>query len=258
MDVRLVQVSLTDDEPVLARVERVCALVREQRGADLVVLPELWAAGAWALDEWPNRTEPLDGPFFQAVSAAARDTGCVLHAGSFLEQTDGPRGRANTSLLLDRDGSLVQTYRKLHLFGFAEGEPLLVDAGAEVVVATTSLGALGLATCYDLRFPELFRQLVDSGAEVIVLPSSWPAKRATHWTLLAQARAIEDQLFVLACNAAGTHGGVPQAGRSLVVSPTGEVLAEAGEGEEVLAVEIDLAEVARWREAFPVLGDRRL
>ena len=121
-----------------------------------------------------------------------------------------------------------------------------------------SIPVIGLGTCYDLRFPELFRGLVDAGAETLVLSAGWPERRRSHWTLLAQARAVENQSFVLACGTAGTHAGVPQAGHSIVVDPWGEVLAEAGAGEEILTVEFDPAKVAVTREQFPALKDRVL
>ena len=125
------------------------------------------------------------------------------------------------------DGELMHTYRKIHRFGFDSGEAVVMGAGQEIVTAPTEFGTLGLATCYDLRFPELFR-------------------------------ALEEQAFVLACNTAGTHAGVEQAGHSVVVDPWGRVLAEAGPEEEVLTVEFDPAEVGRAREDFPVLRDRLL
>ena len=117
---------------------------------------------------------------------------------------------------------------------------------------------LGLATCYDLRFPEQFRLLLDAGAEVVLLVAAWPAKRVAHWRLLAQARAVENQSYVVACNTAGTHAGVPMGGHSIVVDPWGAVLAEAGEDEEVLVVDLDLDLVRATRTQFPVLADRRL
>ena len=272
MRVAVVQVAYGDDEPVAERVQRVAALVREQAGHDLVVLPELWAPGGFAYREWAQRAEPLDGPTVTALRDAARDAGVVLHAGSLVEAAaDGAergesgRGLWNTSVLLGPDGALLATYRKIHRFGFGEGEPQLLEAGTEVVCADVPCPAsggsgvrLGLATCYDLRFPELFRRLLDAGAQVVVVPAAWPAARVAHWTLLGRARAIEDQVFVVACNTAGTHSGHAMGGHSQVVGPTGEVLAEAGEGEQVLSVDLDVDGLDDVRGAFPVLADRRL
>jgi predicted amidohydrolase len=192
--------------------------------------------------------------------------GVTLHAGSFVERLTepGPDGRtlANTSLLVTADGART-AYRKIHRFGFGSGEPKLLEAGTEIVVAELRSSAgestlAGLSTCYDLRFPELYRRQLEAGAEVFVVPAAWPAARVAHWTLLGRARAIEDQAFVVQCNTAGTHAGAEMGGRSQVVAPTGEVLAEAGTDEEVLVVDIDPGLVARTREAFPVLADRRL
>ena len=251
--VHLVQLAYGDEESVDDRRQRAAQLVRAQAGADLVVLPELWPQGGFAYDRWEQLAEPFDGPSLQVMSAAARDVGATVHMGSFVERDDTGR-LFNTSVLLDAEGEVLTSYRKIHLFGFGEGEPKLMSAGSEVVVHDV----LGLATCYDLRFPELFRALLDKGATVLVMTSAWPAKRIGHWRLLAQARAVENQMFVVACNTAGTHAGVPMGGHSIVVDPWGVVLAEAGDGEQVIPADLDLASVESTRASFPVLPDRRL
>ncbi|GAA3226137.1 hypothetical protein GCM10020256_36310 [Streptomyces thermocoprophilus] len=135
---------------------------------------------------------------------------------------------------------------------------MLMSAGRDLVTVRLPRTTLGLATCYDLRFPELFRGLVDAGAETLLISAGWPERRRAHWTLLARARAVENQAYVLACGTAGTHAGVPQAGHSIVVDPWGEVLAEAGPDEEVLRVTLDPAKPATTREQFPALKDRML
>jgi len=270
--VALVQLGYGDDESVQARVQRAAALVRAQAGHDLVVLPELWAPGGFAYREWVQRAEHVDGPTATAMAAAARDAGVVLHAGSIIETAapgdyPGEQGRGiwNTSLLFGPDGALLATYRKVHRFGFGSGEPLLLEAGTDIVTVAVPRPAtggadvrLGLATCYDVRFPEMFRRLLDDGAEVVVLPAAWPAARIGHWTLLGRARAIENQTPLLACNTAGTHSRHLMGGRSQVVGADGAVLAEAGQDEHVLSVEVDLDALPALREAFPVLADRRL
>ncbi|MGW5063411.1 carbon-nitrogen family hydrolase [Streptomyces sp. NPDC004096] len=261
-----------DGEPVAERVERVADLVRQQNGADLVVLPELWAHGGFAYPSWKERAETVDGPVVQALSAAAKEIGANVHAGSIVARTATQsavtvveeRGMWNTSVLLAPDGSTLGTYRKIHRFGFGEGEPALLDAGNEVVTAPVvgqdqaASVTLGLATCYDLRFPELFRQLLDAGSEMFVVPAAWPAGRVEHWKLLGRARAVENQCFVVQCNTAGTHSGVTMGGHSQIVSPSGEVLAEAGADEECIRADVDLAELTSYRAAFPALTDRRL
>ncbi|MER5507325.1 carbon-nitrogen family hydrolase [Streptomyces sp. NPDC002766] len=257
MRASLIQIAVEEGESVEARRRRVASLVREQAGADLVVLPELWTTGAFAYEEFGTEAEPLEGPTYEAMAKAASDAGVWLHAGSIPERDpDGPL--YNTSLLFSPTGDLAAAYRKIHRFGFDKGEAVLMGAGRELVTVRLPGTTLGVATCYDLRFPELFRALVDAGAETLVVPAGWPERRRAHWTLLARARAVENQAFVLACGTAGTHAGVPQAGHSIVVDPWGEVLAEAGGAEEILTVDFDPAKVATTREQFPALKDRML
>jgi predicted amidohydrolase len=266
MRVAVIQVGYGDAEPVQERVERVAGLVRDQAGHDLVVLPELWAPGGFAYREWDERAEPVDGPTARAMAEAARDAGVMLHAGSIVERpTSGeqdPEGRGlwNTSLVFSPAGELVATYRKIHRFGFGAGEPKLMDAGEEVVLVDLpgGEGRAALSTCYDLRFPELYRRQLDAGATAFVIPAAWPMARVRHWTLLAHARAIEDQCVVIACNTAGTHSGTEMGGHSQVILPTGEAIAVAGSGEQVLSVDVDLSVVTDYRASFPVLADRRL
>jgi predicted amidohydrolase len=253
MRVHVIQLSYGDDESLTERTDRVAALVQAQRGADLVVLPELWPHGGFTYDAWEVQAQALDGPVVRALQAATRELGVPVHMGSLVERDETGRF-FNTSVLLGADGEILTTYRKVHLFGFGEGEPKVMTAGYGPVVHER----LGLATCYDLRFPELFRALLDGGAEVVLMPAAWPAKRVHHWRLLSQARAVENQSYVVACNTAGTHSGVPMGGHSMVVDPWGEVIAEAGDDEEVLVADLDLDLVRSTRSSFPVLADRRL
>ena len=266
MRVAVIQVAYGDDEPMSERVSRVADLVRSQVGHDLIVLPELWAPGGFSYREWADRAQPVDGTIGAAMSSAARDAGAMLHAGSIVERPSSGQlgldghGLWNTSLVYGPDGSLVAAYRKIHRFGFGSGEPKLLDPGEDIVLVDLPGGAgkAGLSTCYDLRFPELYRRQLDAGAMAFVVPAAWPAARVRHWTLLAHARAVENQCLVIACNTAGTHAGTPMGGHSQVVSATGEALAMAGTAEEVLSVEVDMDAVTTWREQFPVLRDRRL
>ncbi|MFF7237550.1 carbon-nitrogen family hydrolase [Streptomyces collinus] len=257
MRASLIQIAVDEDESVASRRQRAASLVRDQAGSGLVVLPELWTTGAFAYEEFATEAEPLEGPTYEVMAKAASDAGVWLHAGSIPERDpEGPL--YNTSLVFSPSGDLAAAYRKIHRFGFDKGEAVLMGAGREPVTVRLPDTTVGLATCYDLRFPELFRSLVDAGAETLVIPAGWPERRRAHWTLLAQARAVENQAFVLACGTAGTHAGVPQAGHSIVVDPWGEVLAEAGAGEEVLTVDLDPAKPAATREQFPALKDRVL
>lgn len=258
VDVALVQVHIDDSESPQRRLSRVVDLVRGIVPApDLVVLPELWQVGAFDTAAMQAHAEPLGGPWTQAMAQLAADTGVLLHAGSFPERHSG--GVSNTSAVFSRDGELVASYRKIHLFGFDGGEAAALVAGQELVALETPLGRAGLATCYDLRFPGQFRQLSAAGAAVFLLPSGWPLSRIEHWALLTRARALENQAVLLGCNATGTSAGVPLGGRSLVAGPSGELLAEAGTNTEaVVRVTVPSDTAAAARSAFPVLRDRRI
>lgn len=267
--VALVQVGYGDEESLMERVDRVITWIESLPETDLVVLPELWAHGGFASDTWAEQAETLEGPTVRRLADLARRRGSWLHGGSIIERAaDGAdlgregRGLWNTSVLFAPDGELRVTYRKIHRFGFGDGEPRLLEAGDQLTVTEASFpgaaAALGLATCYDLRFPELFRGLLDRGSGLVVVPAAWPLPRVEHWRLLGRARAVENQTWMLQCNTAGTHRGITMGGHSQVVAPTGEVVGELGDDEGVLAIEIDLDLVARIRESFPVLDDRRL
>ena len=276
----MLQIAYGDDESMPERVARVAGLVARQDGADLVVLPELWAPGGFAYPTWAERAQTVDGATVAAIAEAARSIGAHVHAGSIVEKAPddaGPdqrgqtgRGLWNTSVLLGPDGGVLAAYRKIHRFGFGQGEPVLMEAGTDVVTVDLPLGpagpdgarapvTVGLTTCYDLRFPELYRALVDTGALVVLVPAAWPAPRVDAWRLLGRARAVENQYVVVQCNTAGTHNGARMGGYSQVVDARGRVLAEAGpDDEQVLVVDVDLDDVRTWREQFPVLADRRL
>jgi predicted amidohydrolase len=263
MRVSLMQLTVDDAEAPQDRWNRVVKLVEAERetGVDLVILPELWVEGGFDYTNWSSRAEPIaDSRPISALENVRTQEGAGpemwLHFGSYVERA--PDGALyNTSVFRGPNG-VRATYRKIHRFGFSEGEAALMGAGDELVTVPSPWGTLGLATCYDLRFPEQFRGLLDKGMEHLVMPSAWPEKRIEHWRVLLKARAIEDQVFVFAANCVGTNGGVALGGRSAVIDPWGNVLAEAGTGEEVLRVEVDPALVAQTRRALPVLNDRRL
>ena len=130
-----------------------------------------------------------------------------------------------------------------------------MSSGDELVVVETPLGPTGLATCYDLRFPELFRALTEGGATAFLLTSGWPTPRIEHWDVLTRARAIENQAWFIACNEVGTQPGIELGGHSVVVDPQGAVVCQAGSEEEVVLVDVDPEASARWRDEFPVLDD---
>lgn len=255
--VALVQLAQdTATEPPAARVDRAIDLTRAAcAGADLVVLPELWLAGAFDIHASKEYAEPLDGPLVAAFSDIAAQERTWLHMGSFPER-DADGHTFNTSVLFDPDGTIAATYRKVHLFGFDGGEPSVMSAGEDYVVVDTPLGKTGLATCYDLRFPEQFRALVDAGAESFLITSGWPTKRIEHWRVLLRARAIEDLAWVVAANGVGTQDGTELGGYSAIIDPLGEVVVEADGSQQILTGEVQVSKAQQWRDTFPALGDR--
>jgi len=231
-------------------------------GAELVALPEKWnllADGAELL----AGAEPLDGPTLTAARAWARELGVHLLAGSVSEQ--GPDGKAfNTSVLIGPDGDDLAAYRKIHMFdvdvdGIAYRESDHEEPGKEIVVASLPQANLGLSVCYDLRFPELYRILAVRGARIVAVPSAFTlATGRDHWEVLLRARAIEDQVFVLAPNQVGeAPPHFRSYGRSTIVDPWGVVLATAPDEEGFVAADLDLAAQERVRESLPSLANRR-
>ena len=257
--IALVQVASPDSESPEARIDRIEQLLRQHDGIDLFVLPELWSAGYFAFDRYEERAETLDGATVTMGRRVARDLGSAIHLGSIVERgADG--ALHNTAVLIDAEGRIAQTYRKIHVFGYQSLESQLLRPGSSLSVVPGPLGRIASTTCYDLRFPGLWQELSARGAETVVVPAAWPAARREHWRLLTQARAVEHQVWVLACNACGTQGegdrAVPLGGFSRVVDPSGRVVAECGDGEEVLVVEVETTRVAEVREEFPVIADR--
>lgn len=255
--VACVQVASPPEERRVDRVDRVSTLVeRAGRDHDVVVLPELWPSGYFSFLSYEADAEPLDGPTVARLRRLASDLAVVLVAGSLVER--GPDGLTNTTVTIGPSGDVLHVYRKIHLFGYESEEARLLVPGTEAEVADTPLGRLATSTCYDLRFPELYRLLVDQRVEIVVVPAAWPAARLAHWRLLVQARAVENLMVVIACNAVGTQGDIELAGHSMIVGPWGDVIAEGGDQEGVVSAEVDVSQVAAVRARFPALDHRRL
>jgi predicted amidohydrolase len=222
--------------------------------AELVVFPE--AAMCSFARPRADAAEPFDGPWARAVRALAAELGTTIVVGMFTT-TGTPRVR-NTLLVT---GAVEARYDKLHLFdalGYAESRQ--IEAGERAVTFSLRRHTIGLATCYDVRFPALFTHLAGLGAELILLPSSWaPGDAKLHqWRTLVTARAMDSTSFVVAVDqslpAASVDGRTPTGiGHSLVVDPTGAVLLELGEADELAVVDLDLTSVAGTRERLPVL-----
>ncbi|MEA3349483.1 MAG: carbon-nitrogen family hydrolase [Chloroflexota bacterium] len=239
---------------VEANFERVSEWIVEaaERGSDLVLLPELWASG-YDLKNWPQYATALDDGLFPRVAELAHQNHIAV-GGSLLE-THGDRA-FNSFVLFGPDGTRWGVYRKVHLFRLLNEEKWL-DAGDELPLFETRWGDTGLSICYDLRFPEIFRNYALRGAKLILLVAEWPVTRIAHWSKLLQARAIENQFFVAAVNKVGTSKGVKLGGHSLIADPWGAPLVEGGDSEVLLTAELDFGEVEKARRFIPVFDDRR-
>ncbi|MFC7343908.1 carbon-nitrogen family hydrolase [Saccharopolyspora griseoalba] len=259
MQIALLQLASPDEESVEDRIARVTGLLdveHDLHDTDLLVLPEMWTAGYFSFEEYASRAEPLEGPTLATARAWARDFDLFVHLGSFVEA--GADGRLhNTSAVVAPDGAVVATYRKVHLFGYGSRESELLTAGDQLGVGHVAESTTGIITCYDLRFPELFRGLVDEGAEQLIVCAAWPAARLEHWRLFTSVRAVEQQATLIACNAVGEQNGVALGGHSRVVAPTGEVLVEAGAQEGFTYADVDSALPRKTRAEFSALADRR-
>jgi predicted amidohydrolase len=236
------------------------------RGADLVALPELFTVGYFAFDLYARSAEPFGGETFTRLREAADDHDIAVLAGSIVEdlaatdsvETPADEGLANTAALFDADGDLQLVYRKHHLFGYESAESELLVPGERLETATIGDFTVGVTTCYDLRFPELYRRLVDDGVELVLVPSAWPYPRIEHWETLSRARAIENQAYVATINGAGEFDDATLLGRSSVYDPWGVSLASSGDEPALVTTEIDPGTVGRVRAEFPALRDRRL
>lgn len=244
------------DQSKSQNVEHTLSMIDRVHEADLILLPEIWTCGFFAFDRYAAESEPLEGPTVAAFRRKAAERGCHLVMGSMVERAG--EDLFNTTVFIGPGGEIIARYRKIHLFGYHSDETRLLTAGEEIVVADTPWGRAGFSTCYDLRFPELFRRMVDRGAEIFLIPSAWPLARIEAWRLFNRARAHENLAFLVSCNCAGGSGDQRYGGHSMIVDPWGKVLAEGGERGEIVTAEIDVREAARARAEFPALADRVL
>jgi predicted amidohydrolase len=244
-------IALGDPAANLATARRLAGEARAL-GAELLLLPELWATG-YDLERAGELADEVGAGAFAAVSALAREHGLAI-GGSLLARRPGRP--TNTATLYGPDGALLAEYSKIHLFGLM-AEDRFLSAGQRAPVFDTPWGRGALAICYDLRFPELFRSYATRGAGLILLPSEWPYPRLEHWRTLVRARAIENQCFIVACNRVGRDRDNLFCGHSLAVDPWGETLVEGGDSPALLIAKLDLGAVVAVRNRMSVLRDRR-
>jgi len=270
MRVAAVQMNSTADQVAnLAAADRLTRAAAAD-GATLIVLPEKWTAMG-SEEQLRAGAETLGGAAIGWARAIARELRVDLVAGSILERVSGQAKLANTSVHVSPQGELLASYRKVHMFDVQVGgriyrESELEQPGEEIVLSRTAASSserdgieLGLSICYDLRFPELYRILAVRGARIVALPAAFTLETTRdHWRALVRARAIENQVFVIAANQVGEHpGGQHSGGRSMIVDPWGVVLSQAPDREGYILAELDLERQREIRTRLPSLANRR-
>ncbi len=253
------KISLAQMDVLLGKPDENLAKARDmtvraaERGSDLVIFPELWSTG-YDLENAAVHSVPIDEGVFVRMSLLAREHN--IHVlGSCLSLL-GPGRSGNTAVFFDNNGKMLGEYTKVHLFRLMD-EHRYLTAGDHLTLVETEWDKIGLAICYDLRFPELFRAYALSGAAAVFLMAEWPHPRLSQWQILLRARAIENQMYMIACNRVGVSKDNRFFGHSCIVDPRGEVLVEAGEDEELVTAGINMDEVDRARSEIPALADRR-
>ncbi|HMA36318.1 MAG TPA: carbon-nitrogen family hydrolase [Chloroflexia bacterium] len=248
LDVAVVQMEVCSGEVRKNCVRAEARIVEAARhGAQAILLPELWTTG-YNWPAMPGLAEGRDGETVRWLSQLAARCRVSLVAGSLAEARDGQI--YNTSYIITPDGTLAGAYSKQHLFPLLD-EPRYMAPGADPAVVPTGQGRWGQLICFDIRFPEAARSLAVAGAEILWVPAEWPHPRLEHWRTLLRARAIEDQLFVVAANRCGQGDGNTWCGHSQIIDPWGIILAEAEEAETTLYATLHLDLIADVRARIP-------
>lgn len=238
--------------------ERISKIITDSMSEkpDMIVLPETWTTG-YSEEVFHNvgdYAETEDGESISLLKGLAKKNGVWIVSGSIVEKDEF--GTYNTVFLIDRKGETIGKYRKMHLYS-AMDEDKGFKNGTEMPVFDSEFGKLALMTCYDIRFVELSRTYAVRGAEAIIIVSNFPRPKVNHWRTLLQARAIENQLYILACNRVGTAGECSYFGHSLIIDPWGEIVQEGNEEETILSGEIDFKRVHEVRKIIPMYYDRQ-
>ena len=257
MNIALIQSYIEMGDPI-ANKERIFDLMSRAVAADpkpdILVLPEMWNTG-YALDRIHELADEDGRDTKKSLGAFAREHDVQIVGGSVAEKI-GER-IYNTMYIFNRQGEQVGSYSKMHLFRLMDEEKHLA-AGNQAVTFELEEGLLaGASICYDIRFPELSRTLALAGAKVLFVPAEWPHPRLNHWRTLLAARAIENQMYVVACNRVGVSGDTSFFGHSMIIDPWGEIVAEGGEDEAIITGNLDSSLTDDVRQRIPVFEDRR-
>ncbi len=252
MRVGIAQMNIAWEDPeanysvVETFVSRAC-----KRKVDLLVLPEMFALGFTM--EGAAFAEEEEGPTAAFLARCAREGRMHLLGGCVLKGDGKPR---NAALLFSPEGELLARYDKIHPFTMS-AEQKYYGAGRKPVVVPALGFRIQLSVCYDMRFPELYRAGIEDGANLIAVIANWPVARESHWRILARARAVDNLSYVIACNRTGEGGDLSYPGASMIIAPTGEILAGGGNEETIYVADVDPEVVAEARRNFPFLRDRR-
>lgn len=249
----------SDTKENLGKIEQ-CIHEAAAKGTDFIVFPE---HAEYFGTDYGRQATTVPGEITRFFASCARKYEIQIHCGTMAEKN--PSGYPyNTSILFSARGEILGCYRKIHLFdvvlesvsGYRESDE--ASPGDEIVFCDTEFGRIGMAVCYDLRFPELFRILAKQGADVIVLPANFTQETGrAHWESLVRARAIENTCFVVAAGQCGRKDAFVSYGHSMIVDPWGDVLAAAGDREEILYADIDTDRIRQVREQIPSLSNVR-
>jgi predicted amidohydrolase len=255
--------SQNDKAANLAKAEK---LIRKasQKGATYISLPEYFNFIGTEEEEEANAEVILKGKTSTFLSTLAKELKTWLHGGSILEKVEGETKYYNTTLVFNPDGEMIAKYRKIHLYNVEiKNGPAFLESntknfGRDLTVCKTDFAKIGLAICYDIRFPELFRLLALQGAEILMVPAEFPLFTGRdHWEVLLRARAIENQAYVIAPGQIGTKPAFQSYGRTMIVDPWGTVMAAASDVETTVIAEIDLSYLHEMRQQLPSLENRR-
>ncbi|MFD2761202.1 carbon-nitrogen family hydrolase [Lentibacillus juripiscarius] len=252
--IAMIQMDVTYGDPKVnfARVGK-WVMDAVQSGAEIIVLPELWDTG-YDLERFEMLADKDAKATIEFLSDLAKQWNVAIVGGSAAEQTVD--GMKNTMLVVDQDGKLVHKYSKLHLFQLMDEHVYLTKGEDHADFELAGIPSAGFI-CYDIRFPEWMRKSAVNGAKVMYVTAEWPKQRIDHWRTLLQARAIENQCYVVACNRVGADPNNEFGGMSMVVDPWGEIVTDGGHDEKIVLAEIDLDKVDEIRREIPIFQDRQ-
>ena len=255
MKVTCVQMNmlLSQPEENFAHAEQLVRQAAENK-PDVIVLPETWNTGFFPKNDLPSLCDNEGKRTKAVLGSLARELGLNIVAGSVSDLRGGKI--YNTAYIFNRNGGLAASYDKTHLFS-PMGEHESYQKGSRLCRFELDGVKCGIIICYDIRFPELVRSLALEGMDVLFAVSQWPAARNSHLQTLAAARAIENQVFLACCNSCGVAESTVYGGGSVMLDPLGQVLAHAGDKEEIISAEFDIGTIQQIRGSIPVFEDRR-